>query len=274
MKWQQIKEKALEINELQQAILAKSKNYLMNEIKIRNERYCNDKEINLRSLNNAILEHKIEITPYQIIIINKINALNLDLNYESIYENMPKTEELAGRYILELEKTYELINKSFDLIIDIEKLSEIEYKPDNDYENTEYANKVITGDRLFQDTYESLLSMSSVEFVNTFINEYKKYMDSLNLERKTELFLETFTLSYDKYSFEYFNEVSLIQKIGSKRNNKLKQLSLLSLMYSRHKNSWLLAELVNYENISLQELYDNFKLIYNTEFFKQKINKK
>ena len=104
MNWQKIMEQVLEINELQEEILIKLKNPVIKEIITRSEKYCNDLNFDLKSLNNAILEHKIEITPYQIVILENINDLSLNTDLQSIYTNMPEIEEEAEKYVEYIRK--------------------------------------------------------------------------------------------------------------------------------------------------------------------------
>lgn len=274
MNWQEIMEQVLEINELQQEILIKLNNPVIKEIITRSEKYCNNLNFDLKSLNNAILEHKIEITPYQIIIIEKINSLSLNTDLQLIYTNMPESEEEAEKYIIEEKKKYELANNSFNLIFDIERLAETEYNPNNNFENTEYAKKVNIENQLFEKIKDDFLSLTPEVYENILINNQKEYMNKLSIDSKRYLFIEIFALSYDKNAFDYFNEEKLIMRNGIKNKHNLQQMASLGRLYNKYKNSLMIATKLILLKMSLEEIYDEFKIIYDTEFFKQKINKK
>ena len=274
MNLKKIMEQVLEINELQEEILIKLKNPVIKEIITRSEKYCNDLNFDLKSLNNAILEHKIEITPYQIVILENINDLSLNTDLQSIYTNMPEIEEEAEKYVIELKKKYELVNNSFNLVFDIEKLAETEYNSNNSFENTEYAKKVNMENQLFEKIKDDFLTLTPEIYENILINNKKEYMSKLSIDNKKDLFIETFTLSYDKNAFKYFNKEMLIMKIGNSSNYNMQQISLLNRMYGKYQKTLILAERINLLKMPLQQIYDEFKIIYETDFFKQKIMKK
>lgn len=269
MDWQEIMKEVLEITELQQEVVIKSQNQVIKEITARNKNYCNNPNFHIKSLNNAVLEQKITITPYQIMIIKKINELSLPANHNSIYINMPIKEPEAAKYVNNLKKQYELANNCLDLVMDIEKLSEIEYDPENGYENSEYAKRVKAGDKILQDLKNYFLSLTSKDYQNILIHEYKKYIGSLDTERKTNLLIETFTLSYNKNAFEYFNKEVLIQNMVLESHSNLRHLHTLSGLYDKFRQSLILAEIMTLTEMPLEEIYNNFKLINEKEVFKQ-----
>lgn len=273
MSWQEIMEQVLEISELQEEILVKLNNPLIKKIVTRSEKYCSDSSFDKKSLNNAILEHKIEITPYQIIILTKINDLSLTTDLKQIYTNMPQSKEEAEKYVIDLKQKYELVNNSFNLIFNIERLSEIEYNSNN-YEHTEYAKKVTVENILFEKIKDDLFNLPLEIYKEIIINNQKQYLSKLSIDNKKQLFIEILTLSYDKNSFNYFNEQKLILKESSTNKYNLNELISLIRIYDKYKKSLSLATKIILLNMSLEEIYDEFKIIYETDFFKQKINKK
>lgn len=274
MDWQQIMEQILEINDLQQEVLLKSNNSVIRKIVERHNKYGNDTNFDKRTLNNAILEHQIDITLYQVVILKKINELKLDTSHHSIYINMPETEIEAEKYVTELKKKYELANKCFDLVIDIETLSNIEYESNSKFEDTEYASKIRFENDLFQNYILNIISIGKENIKSKIISKQQEFLNSLSLDQKKNLFLQLFTLSYDKNSFEYFNQDNLIIKIGKERNYNLPQIAALSSSYQDYRKLLTVLENERIEKQPLENTYDEFKIIYETEFFKQKVNKK
>lgn len=274
MNWQQILNQILEIIELQQEVLLKSNNPVIRKIVERYNKYGNDIDFDKRTLNNAVLEHQIDITPYQVVILKKINVLELDASQYSIYINMPETEVEAEKYVTELKKKYELANKCFDLVMDIETLSSIEYESNSKFEDTEYANKIRFENDLFQNYILNIINMSKENIESKIISKQLEFLNSLSLDQKKNLFLQLFTLSYDKNSFEYFNQDNLIIKIGKEKNYNLPQLAALSSLYQNYRKILTFLENERIEKQPLENIYDELKIIYEADLFKQKINKK
>lgn len=273
MNWQEIREQVLEINDLQQNLLIKSNNQVIKEIICRGKKYCNDINFNIKTLNNAVLEHQINLTSYQLIIIEKITELSLDTSNQIIFKNMLKTEE-AAKYIIELKEKYELANNCFNLIMDIEALSKVEYEATNKFETSEYAKKVKNENELFEKINDDFLNLDLEIYKNILINNQKEYINALNIDRKKNLLLQSLTLSYDRNAFEFFNEELLIEKLRRVNNYNINQSYLIRNFYHNYKNSLSLANKMIIINAPLQEIYNEFKIIYETDFFKQKIRKK
>ena len=273
MNWQEIMEQIAEIDELQQDFSIKLNNPAILEIISRFEKYCNNKKLDLKSLNNAILEHKIMITPYQIIILEKIMSPIPDLNLQSIYANMSEKKEEVTKYVIELKKEYELANKSIDLVIDLETITSMEYEINNDFQNTEYAKKVGSQTDYFEKEWTNFPNIPAEMWKNTLIERLKKYLNELSRESKQDLFVETFALSYDRNLFEFLNKEKLMMRIiRTIKSNKLDIFSLEHI-YNKYRECLTQIEISLLNKMSLQEMYDEFKIIYETDFFKQKVNK-
>ena len=269
MDWQEIMEKAIEINELQQILSSKANSLIINKIIDRNNKYANNLILNLKTLNNGLLEHQVSITPYQIIILKKINEMSLDANSQSIYINLPETQEEAEKYILELENKYNLANKCFDLVINLESISTIENDSEYNYENSIYAKILEIKINIFIDI------INNINKNRENVEEHKKLIESnikkLNLskEEKKKLYIETFTLSYDRNAFEYI----YVQKKLLNHFNIIDSVKNLN-KYFNYKNLLNTVMCIPFVEMSLQEIYDEFKIIYETDLVKQKINKK
>lgn len=273
--WQEIMNQVVEINELLQQILVKSNNMIIKEITDRYSKYGNGLSLELRTLNNAVLEHQITITPYQIIILEKVNNLSLDTDMKKIYANIPTNQEEATKYVMGLKEKYNLANNCLDLVMNIERLTQIEYVPSEAFEKSEYAKKFNFEEEMFSEYIKSDKTKEQLEnFKNDIIIKQKEYIEKLPLDKKKDLLIQTLTLSYDRNAFVFINEASTIIKICNQNNyNELGSLAISSL-HDKYKKLFNIIEMLRLTKMPLQEIYDEFNLIYETEFFKQKINKK
>lgn len=269
MNWQEIMDQVLEISELQDQVLLKSQNQIIKEIVKRKKKYLANKPINLTSLNNAVLEHKLQLTPYQITIIEKINNLSLATSIQQIYINMPSSLHEAQKYVTELKENYILAISCFDLVMNIEKISETECDFNYPFENSIYAKQVNLENELFHNCIlkNNITSQEMLEL--TITNVQKQFISSLSEEEKQQLFIETLVLSYDRNVFEFFNGNYNILKASTNISVEISEI-----IYNLYKS--LLVNLNNkrLSNMPLGEIYNQLKIIYETEFFKQKIKKK
>jgi len=269
MNWQEIMEQVLEINQLQDQVLIKSQSEIIKQIINKKQKYFNNKCVDLKSLNNAVLEHKLKLTPYQIIIIEKINSLSLNTNIKQIYINMPDSQEEAEKYVKQLKEKYQLAINCFNLIIDIEKISETEYVFDYPFENSIYAKRTDLENELFFYCMLNTNVKNQEKLILIISNKQKQFMNSLSKEENKKLLVESLALSYDRNVYDYFNGQSNILKAA--RNTSIESAEVI---YNNYKNLLINLNNINLSKISLSKIYNHFKIIYETEFFNQKIKKK
>ena len=112
MDWQVISTKVQEILDLQQQLIAKMQTEEIRMVLDRNNKYKDMTHPEISKLNNALLEHKIRVTAYQMIIFNKVNSLTAKAFKEALYVYMPKKLEEANDYVNELLEKFELAVKS------------------------------------------------------------------------------------------------------------------------------------------------------------------
>lgn len=275
MDWQEIKNQMAEINDLIQQLSSKANNKVITEIINRYKKYCNDPSLELRTLNNAILEHQISITPYQIIILEKIMKLNLTTNIEKIYKNMPNTPEEAEKYIQDLKEKYILANNCSDLVINIEKLSKIEYQSTEPFEKSEYAKKFQLEEDMFYEYIKDKNVEQSTDILQTnIVDKLKQYLNKLSPEEKKNLLIQTLALSYDKNAYISLYKTELISKIWNE--NYYNELLFIDtvLIYNKYVELFRTIERLMLSQTELEDIYNEFKVIYETAYFKQKINKK
>lgn len=270
MNWQEIMEQVLEINELQQELLLKSQNPIIKKITDRKEKYLEQNNFNIKSLNNAILEHQIMITPYQITILIKINNLSLNTDSQSIYINMPESQEEATKYVMDLKAKYELAIKCFDLVMDIETLSRTEYIFDYPFESSIYSQKKNLEDEIFLKCILEHKPINLKMFENPIVNKLKSFLTSLSTEEKKKLFLESLTLSYDRNVFNYLHKEKTILEICFKKKDNLRSFDRLGIIYNLYHQFLVKLENRTLLRMSLSDVYNEFKVIYDTPILKQK----
>ncbi len=264
MNWDEIFDQAAEIINLQFKLDEKINHSTIQKILFRNQKYCVS-EMDYKSLNNAVLEHQIDITPYQILILRKINELSLKLDTNSIYVNMPNDLEQAYNYIAQLKEDYLLAIHCFDLVIDLETLSTIEYQ--DDFQNNEYTRKRQMEDKLFLGALDKKIEYSVLEEV--IIGEHNKYLQSLSQEQKKELILQTFCLSYSRNVFSYFD----IQKVALNSASTKYDFEFVYNALFTFQKGIKACELLNMTRMNLSNLYGELRIIYDTDLLQQKIHK-
>lgn len=271
MDWQKIMDKTLEIAELQQELLLKSQDEIINQIVKRKEKYLDKGAIDIQSLNNAILEHQIVITPYQITILSKINDLSLNTDPQSIYINMPESYEDAKEYVANLKDKYQLAIKSFDLVMAIENISKTEYNFNYQFDKSIYAKKRNIENEIFLNFILNHKEINKEMLEILINNKIREFITSLSVDEKKQLLLESLTLSYDRNVFDFLDKQQLIIGLLSKEKSNLNDLVIA---YNYYKNFLNYLENHNLLKMSLSEICDEYKLIYETDIFNQKNIKK
>lgn len=271
MDWQKIMDQILEILELQQELLLKSQDDIINQITKRKEKYLDKGAINIRSLNNAILEHQIAITPYQITILSKLNELSLNVDPQSIYINLPESYLEAEKYVANLKDKYQQAIKSFDLVIAIENISKTEYNFSYQFDKSIYAKKRSIENQIFMNLMLNHREINKEKLEILINNKIREFNTSLSDDEKKQLLLESLTLSYDRNAFDFFNKQELIIGLLSKRKSNLANIVIA---YNYYKNFLFNLENHNLLKMSLSEICDEYKMIYETDIFNQKNIKK
>ncbi len=264
MTWEDIFKQISEISDLQNSLMTKLDNPMLKTIMDRNKKYGNQ-ELDLKTLNNALLEHKIEITPYQIVIFRKLNELELPKTISLVYQQMPVDLENAKKYVLDLVEKYNLVINCADLVLMLEKLTEVEY-PAEFIEN-EYTKKVATENKIFIDYMKGKLQSNEIE--TSLFKFYEQYANSLPENQMKELLLQTFCLSYSKNTFAFFN----FFQVASQLSKNLPQKRML-MGISNYQKIVKNCEIRFLNKMSLEQIYEKFKLIFETDLVKQNINKK
>lgn len=273
MSWQTINKKIEEIFDLQQQLVAKIQSEELRIILNRNKKYGNIKSSKIRELKNALLEHQIRITPYQMIIFNKVKRLTANSFKEELYINIPQNIESANNYVNELKEKFELAIKSLELIIGLENLSFIENDA-IDFSKSVYTRKTEIENNIYLEYVLHITPIKETEFINLINSKIKEFIKTLSVEEKQNLLLEIFTLSYDRNAFDYFNGSKVINILASKKNYTPTQYLLESSRYEIYKQ--LLDNMYKHllKETKLEMIYEEFKIIFETEIYKQKVIKK
>lgn len=180
----------LEIDDLLDKALVKVNSKEIKAIAERyNKYYVEHDFFNIRSLGNAILENKVKNTPLQALMISKINDLGLPGDYQQIYNGLPYSIKEQEEYVTTLKNKYELANKCYHLLLEIERLSETETEISyEDMKVSEYANLMKCQNNLYKNTQ---IGKQTPEYALAIM---KTYLKNLTLEKKQKLYSEVIPL--------------------------------------------------------------------------------
>lgn len=265
---QEIYDMIIETQDLLDKVLRKRNTTIINNVTSRYNKYYNSNEqFNQSVTKNAVIENKVKNTVLQALILKKINELELPGDYQMIYSGIPSNLLDQEYYITTLKKQYELVNKSFRLIMEIELLSEKEYNVDFDkFKVSEYSNIKQLENNLFMEFI--VQRIISREYISFIINNY---INTLSLEQKQQLYLESISLCYERNSFDFFNDLNLLLKLYSKTGIDLKSLSFDRGLFHQLLIDCYLNHLDNTK--SLSEIYNDINTIHNSPTIKSLIKK-
>lgn len=280
MSWEEIDEKIIALNDKIERFSYKKQQIseLANIIKDRQQKLENNKDI--RKLNNAVLENKVKVSTFQTILLTKLNELSLSNDMNEVYQNIPDTLEECNNFLNQLERKYQLGEKIIDWVEGIERLSETEYIENLSFEETEYGKWIMFKDdrleELIHQVFNSQMSTNK-EFlsilVNNAIDRIKKYLNDLTLEQKTELFIQTIALSYNKNSFLFFHKYMFINCIYQSNPSKPSS-SKIEIIYDHFHNLVERKLLLQCKNQSVVELLGNVNIDFNNIIIREEEKKK
>lgn len=270
MEWEKIYNTLYEIQILLEECESKIKNPIITSISKRYIRYYDkEKGLDIRRLNNAVLENKIKNTKIQREILNKINELYLSANIQEIYNGLTYNEKECSSYVINLKTKYELVNKCLDLVLEIESLSETEYHIDEPFEKSEYAKMIAYQNQLYLSILDNF-KLFNQPYIEASISNYCK---SLSLDKKQKIYLESLSLSYDRNTFDYFNllKISCIFQNELTNMDKNKAAAVYQY-YQSFITDILIYRYITSKNIS--EVYQSLSEVHNSNLVKQIIKKK
>ena len=184
---------------------------------------------------------------------------------------MPESYEEAEKYVANLKDKYQLAIKSFDLVIDIESISKTEYTFSYQFDNSIYAKKRNIENEIFLNFILNHKEINKEMLEILINNKIREFITSLSVDEKKQLLLESLTLSYDRNVFDFLDKQQLIIGLLSKEKSNLDDLVIA---YNYYKNFLNYLENHNLLKMSLSEICDEYKLIYETDIFNQKNIKK
>lgn len=258
----------LELEDLLDKILIKiSSKEIKSIVERYNKYYMSSYPFDIKSLRNATLENKVKNTPLQATLISMINDLGLPSDYQQIYAGLPYSIEEQAEYVTTLKNNYKLANKCYNLIIEIEKLSEIEYEiSDEDMKNSEYASFIEHKNNV----YVNLQAESQP--VKQALPIIRNYLENLSLEQKQKLYCELIPLCYNRNVFDYLNQEILVFQYALFTNIGYSASISLYTAYQHLLPILLLNDLS--QNHSLQEIYSSISEVHNSKYVKELIRKK
>lgn len=263
MNWLEINDKIAEINELQQELLSKLNGNSIKEIFARKEKYLTDILPELSKLNNAALENKIKVTPFELEIIGKINELELPLTMDQIYKKLSENENNSASYIEMLLRNYNDVLSAVNTLDFIEEIAGTEQHEEIDYEETEYA-KLLEFINSFLIDYVKNANVNNVEdFEDILSSKMHDYFEKLTDSQITTILSEYISLSYNRNRYNYFEEIKVISKIKLSNNLSTADVMLFEGTYPMY------IEIVKrklygfYFNRSLEDINRDFKEIKN-----------
>lgn len=267
MNWQKNLEQIAEINDIYCEITAKLESDDINQIFERNDKYTKNPNINPKT---GIQENQLNVLTYQMIMLYKVIEILKTKPLSNIYSKIPTDFEEATNYISSLKKEGELLLNVINMVIDIEKLAQIEYSAPNYFQDTEYAKKVYFENSLFLNYYLKA-PLEQSEICSRIIKiKLDEYLEKLTLDQKQTLIVETLALSYDRNAFKNLNSYRLFRSINLSPTVE----NPTYIKYLLFKECLINNELKSLDNKELSEIYDEFKGIYETKFLKEKVLKK
>lgn len=209
MNWNEVTNKLVEIESLQQLLKIKASDPKGKEIIARYHKYKDITEDGINSLKNAVLENQIRKTPFQCILLSVVINERIPLTMEEIYPSMSDNLEKTISYLNNLQKKYEDIIKIFDIVFKIEELSQTELTTTPDYENGVYIKVLNKYNEIFLKFYQK----DEKEFTLLIENTTKELMENLSETEKSKLLQEMIPLSYDRNAFTYIDEIKTVKSI-------------------------------------------------------------
>lgn len=267
MNWQKILEQIAEINDIYCEINAKLESDDITRIFERNDKYTKNQNI---KINDGIQDNQVNVLPYQMTMLHKVIEILKTKPLANMYSQIPTDLEEATNYISSFKKEGELLLNVINMVIDIEKLAQTEYRASNYFQDTEYAKKVYFENGLFLNYYLKA-PLEQYEICSRIIKtKLDEYLEKLTLEQKQTLIIETLALSYDRNAFEHLNNYKLFRSM----NLYPKPENPTYIKYLLFKECLINTELTSLYNKELSEIYNEFKVMYETEFLKEKVLKK
>lgn len=209
MNWNDVTNKLVEIESLQQLLKMKASDPKGKEIIARYHKYKDITEDGINSLKNAVLENQIRKTPFQCILLSVVINERIPRTMEEIYDSMSDDLEKTINYLNNLQKKYEDIIKIFDIVFKIEELSQTELTTVPDYENGVYI-KVLNK---YNAAFLEFLQQDVKESATLIKNTTKELMENLSKNERSKLLQETIPLSYDRNAFTYIDEIKTVKSI-------------------------------------------------------------
>ena len=209
MNWNDVTNKLVEIESLQQLLTIKISDSKSKEIIARYNKYHDITKDSINKLNNAVLENQIRKTPFQFILLSVVMNEKIPLTMEEIYDSMSDNLETTISYLNNLQKKYEDMIKIFDIVFKIEELSQTELTTVPDYENGVYI-KVLNK---YNAAFLEFLQQDVKESASLIKNTTKELMENLSKNERSKLLQEMIPLSYDRNVFTYIDEIETVKSI-------------------------------------------------------------
>lgn len=227
MNWNEVTNKLVEIESLQQLLKIKASDPKGKEIIARYHKYKDITEDGINSLKNAVLENQIRKTPFQCILLSVVINERIPLTMEEIYPSMSDNLEKTISYLNNLQKKYEDIIKIFDIVFKIEELSQTELTTTPDYENGVYIKVLNKYNEIFLKLYQK----DEKEITLLIENTTKELMENLSETEKSKLLQEIIPLSYDRNAFTCMGEIKTAKSISKNPNFPLRnELDIYGLL--------------------------------------------
>ena len=207
--WNDVTNKLVEIESLQQLLTIKISDSKNKEIIVRYNKYHDITKDSINKLNNAVLENRIRKTPFQFILLSVVMNEKIPLTMEEIYDSMSDNLETTISYLNNLQKKYEDMIKIFDIVFKIEELSQTELTTVPDYENGVYI-KVLNK---YNAAFLEFLQQDVKESASLIKNTTKELIENLSKNERSKLLQETIPLSYDRNAFTYIDEIKTVKSI-------------------------------------------------------------
>lgn len=108
MNWNDVTNKLVEIENLQQLLTIKIADSKSKKIIARYNKYHDITKYSINKLNDAVLENQIRKTPFQFILLSAVMNERIPLTMEEIYDSMSDNLETTISYLNNLQKSMKI----------------------------------------------------------------------------------------------------------------------------------------------------------------------
>ncbi len=258
MTWLEINDEIAEINTMQLELQSKLDSDYIKQIIDRNTKYLSIHNFNKYSLKDGVLENKIRITPLELKIISKLNALNLSTDIQDIYSGLSDKEDNT-KYIENLYRQYQTALSTLNTLKFIEELAGDEIEEDTPIEETEYA-KLIEYENKSLKSCIQVVNTDNVDFYKHLIEStIKDYATKLSNDQILEILFHSIRLSYNRNRYDFLENIKTVDNIMKVVTPSSGIDEIIAVIYSIYHDATTSHLIDLYTERSLDDINSDFK---------------